>query len=43
MAPVDQRVMIRGDVRELSRKVLSKGDIIVTDIQQQTAMRKLIR
>ncbi|MFU2192493.1 MAG: CDC48 family AAA ATPase [Methanobacterium sp.] len=41
MAPVDQRVMIRGDVkRAFQGRVLSKGDIIVTGIrQQQTAMR----
>lgn len=41
MAPVDQKIMIRGDVkRAFQGRVLSKGDIIVTGIrQQQTAMR----
>jgi len=41
LAPVDQKVMIRGDVRGAFRgRVLSKGDIIVTGIrQQQSTMR----
>jgi len=42
MAPVDQQIMIRGDVKgAFQGRVLSKGDIIVTGIrqQQQTAMR----
>ena len=42
LAPVDQKVMIRGDVKgAFQGRVLSKGDIIVTGIrqQQQTAMR----
>ncbi|WP_286244289.1 CDC48 family AAA ATPase [Methanobacterium ferruginis] len=42
LAPVDQKIMIRGDVKgAFQNRVLSKGDIIVTGIrqQQQTAMR----
>jgi transitional endoplasmic reticulum ATPase len=41
LAPVDQKIMIRGDVRgAFQGRVLSKGDIIVTGIrQQQTSMR----
>lgn len=42
LAPVDQKIMIRGDVKgAFQGRVLSKGDIIVTGIrqQQQTAMR----
>ncbi len=41
LAPVDQKIMIRGDVKgAFHGRVLSKGDIIVTGIrQQQTAMR----
>jgi len=42
MAPVDQQIRIRGDVKgAFQGRVLSKGDIIVTGIrqQQQTAMR----
>ena len=42
LAPVDQRIMIRGDVKgAFQGRVLSKGDIIVTGIrqQQQTALR----
>lgn len=41
LAPVDQKVMIRGDVKgAFQGRILSKGDIIVTGIrQQQSAMR----
>ncbi len=42
LAPVDQKIMIRGDVKgAFQGRVLSKGDIIVTGIrqQQQTSMR----
>jgi len=42
LAPVDQKIMIRGDVKgAFQGRLLSKGDIIVTGIrqQQQTAMR----
>jgi len=42
MAPVDQQIRIRGDVKgAFQGRVLFKGDIIVTGIrqQQQTAMR----
>ena len=41
LAPVDQKIMIRGDVKAAFQgRVLSKGDIIVTGIrQQQTSMR----
>jgi transitional endoplasmic reticulum ATPase len=42
LAPVDQKIRIRGDVKgAFQGRVLSKGDIIVTGIrqQQQTAMR----
>jgi transitional endoplasmic reticulum ATPase len=42
LAPVDQKIMIRGDVKgAFQGRVLSRGDIIVTGIrqQQQSAMR----
>lgn len=40
LAPVDQQVMIRGDVKSAFQgRVLSKGDIIVTGIRQQQTMR----
>jgi transitional endoplasmic reticulum ATPase len=36
LAPVDQQIMIRGDVRAAFRgRVMSKGDMIVTGIRQQ--------
>jgi len=40
LAPVDQKVMIRGDVKgAFQGRVLSKGDIIITGIRQQRTMR----
>jgi transitional endoplasmic reticulum ATPase len=40
LAPVDQKIMIRGDVKAAFQgRVLSKGDMIVTGIRQQRTMR----
>jgi transitional endoplasmic reticulum ATPase len=40
LAPVDQKIMIRGDVKgAFQGRVLSKGDMIVTGIRQQRTMR----
>ena len=40
LAPVDQQIMIRGDVKPaFMGRVMSKGDLIVTGIRQQQPMR----
>jgi transitional endoplasmic reticulum ATPase len=40
LAPVDQKIVIRGDVKgAFQGRVLSKGDMIVTGIRQQRTMR----
>lgn len=40
LAPVDQKVMIRGEIRgAFQSRVLSKGDIIITGIRQQQSVR----
>ncbi|MGC9517013.1 MAG: CDC48 family AAA ATPase [Methanomicrobiales archaeon] len=40
LAPVDQQILIRGDVAQaFTGRVLSKGDIIVSGIRQQQTMR----
>ena len=40
LAPVDQQIMIRGDVKPaFMGRIMSKGDLIVTGIRQQQPMR----
>lgn len=42
LAPVDQQVMIRGDIKgAFSGRVFTKGDIIVTGIRQPQAMESM--